>query len=472
MDQGWIIALSIIGAIIAIALIVCLFILARRKHQVIQAEQRYGDKVSYAFIINPSKPQAEETRSYIKKYCSDHNISDTIFIDTQLDKDGNACAKEALSLGADVVIACGGDGTVRTVASAMSGTTHAFGIIPIGTGNLFARNMGIPVDNLEAAMAIATSHGSRRVDMGRMALLDSDEPEHKHGFLIIAGVGFDAQLIDDTDPNLKKSISWFAYFWGALKHLFESRIHGTVILTEADGSIHQTRGETFRTLMAGNCGKIPGFSLMPAAHYDDGLLDFETIDTTHGLWGWLNLLIDVIHQTITRKAEQSPITQRSTVKQYQGTSAEVLLDKPILAEMDGDILEKTQHIRFTIDHQSLIVRAPQTASETAAGTRANSGMGADTSARAGADAKNGTSREASGKAGKPGKTWKTGKTGVDGKTDIDSDSSEAEKSAPTSGSAGASATASSTTPSSTASSPTSSPTSASPLTGETPILLM
>ncbi|MFD1060871.1 diacylglycerol/lipid kinase family protein [Scardovia wiggsiae] len=362
MVQGQIIiALCIVAALITVATTAGLIVLLRRRHEITQAGQRYGDKVSYAFIINPSKPQARATRAYIERYCESHGITNEIFIDTKLDKDGYVCAKEALErYNADVVIACGGDGTVRTAASAMSGTTHAFGIIPIGTGNLFARNMGIPVDNIEAAMTIATSHGSRRVDMGRMALLDSDDPGHKHGFLIIAGVGFDAQMIDDTDPNLKKSISWFAYFWGAFKHLFGSRNCGTVILTEADGTMHEMRGETFRTFMAGNCGRIPGFTLMPDARYNDGILDFETIDTTHGLWGWFNLLVDVIHQTLTRRSEQSPISQKSKVRQYQGSSAEIMLDKPVLAEVDGDILEKTQHIRFTVDHNSLIVRAPQT----------------------------------------------------------------------------------------------------------------
>jgi diacylglycerol kinase family enzyme len=58
--------------------------------------------------------------------------------------------------------------------------------------------------------------------------------------------------------------------------------------------------------MAGNCGEIPGFSLMPEASFDDGMLDFEIIDTSGGLIGWANLFGDVVHQTITGKAQQSP----------------------------------------------------------------------------------------------------------------------------------------------------------------------
>ncbi|MCB5662782.1 diacylglycerol kinase, partial [Erysipelatoclostridium ramosum] len=76
------------------------------------------------------------------------------------------------------------------------------------TGNLFARNMNILVGDLEAAMLIAISHGAYKVDIGRLQLLDHPEEDHAHAFLIIAGIGFDAVMIDDTDPKLKKNISW------------------------------------------------------------------------------------------------------------------------------------------------------------------------------------------------------------------------------------------------------------------------
>ena len=79
--------------------------------------------------------------------------------------------------------------------------------------------------------------------------------------------------------------------------------------------------------MAGNCGQIPMFSLMPAASYDDGLLDFEIIDTTGGILGWANLFGDVVHQTIIGKPEQNPLSTNSTIEQVQGVSAEITLEK-------------------------------------------------------------------------------------------------------------------------------------------------
>ena len=311
------------------------------KHRTLaeKLDKRDDDQVHYAFIVNPSKPQAEQRKQHIKEFCEAKHLTQIEFIETQLDKDGRACAFEALDHGADVVVAVGGDGTVRTVASALSGTGHALGIVPIGTGNLFARNMGIPVDDIDAALTVATSHGSHLVDVGRLTLLDDETTDHGHAFLIIAGIGFDALMIDDTDPELKKNISWLAYFVSGVKNLFAPKYKGNVTITSAEGSTHSTRGLTFRTF------------------------DYEIIDTSGGLIGWANLFGDVLHQTITGKAQQSPLSTNSTVDQVQGVSAEITLERPVLAQVDGDMLPETKHIRFSVERQALCVRVPEAASE-------------------------------------------------------------------------------------------------------------
>ena len=363
MPQPALTVFLIIAAIAIVVVLIAVIVIAlraqRRRKLAQTLEKRRDDEVQYAFIVNPSKPQAEARRLHIQRFCEAKGLNRIRFYDTQLDKDGRVCALEALEDGADVVIAVGGDGTVRTVASAVSGTGHALGIIPIGTGNLFARNMGVPVDDIDAALTVATSHGSRLVDMGRLTLLDHPEADHGPACLILAGIGFDAAMIDDTNPELKANISWLAYFVSGVKHLFAPKYKGDVTITSADGSTHTTHGLTFRTFMAGNCGQIPVFSLMPDAVYDDGMLDYEIIDTSGGLIGWANLFGDVLHQTITGKAQQSPLSTNSTVDQIQGVSAEIKLEKPVLAQVDGDMLPETQHIRFSVERKSLCVRVPE-----------------------------------------------------------------------------------------------------------------
>ncbi|WP_204314808.1 diacylglycerol/lipid kinase family protein [Bifidobacterium aerophilum] len=355
-----VIIIAVLLGIAAIAAAALFAVRAYRKRRLAERiDQRDDDQVHYAFIVNPSKPQAKERKRHIKQFCKEKGLKEVEFIETQLDKDGRACAKEALAHGADVVVAVGGDGTVRTVASAVAGTGHAMGIIPIGTGNLFARNMGIPVDDIDAALSVATSHGSRHVDVGRLTLLDDPNTDHGHAFLIVAGIGFDAVMIDDTDPELKKNISWLAYFVSGVKNLFIPKFRGAVTIRSADGSSHTIRGLQFRTFMAGNCGQIPMFSLMPDALYDDGILDFEIIDTSGGIIGWANLFGDVVHQTITGKSGSSPLSVSSSIDNIQGVSAEITLEKPVPAQVDGDMLPPTQHLRFDVERRALCVRVPE-----------------------------------------------------------------------------------------------------------------
>ena len=200
---------------------------------------------------------------------------------------------------------------MRTVASAVSGTGHALGIIPIGTGNLFARNMGVPVDDIDAALTVAHlprlppgGHGPSHPARPPGGRPRPRLPHHRRHRL---------RCSHDRrhQPELKANISWLAYFVGGVKNLFAPKFRGTLTVTSADGSTHTIKNLDFRTVMAGNCGQIPMFSLMPAASYDDGLLDFEIIDTTGGILGWANLFGDVVHQTIIGKPEQNPLSTKT-----------------------------------------------------------------------------------------------------------------------------------------------------------------
>lgn len=328
-----------------------------RRKRSIQLLERNNDKVRYAFVINPSKPQADQIRQEIVDFCASKNITSISFIDTQLDKDGSVCAKEALDNGADVVVAVGGDGTIRTVASALANTSHAMGVIPIGTGNLFARNLSIPVDDVQAALTIVTSHGSRFVDVGSVELLDRDSPQ-KHAFLVIAGVGFDALMIDDTNPRLKKNISWLAYFVSGVKHLFSDKIRGSLTYANADNNFSTYSNMNFRTILAGNCGQIPVFSLLPKAQYNDGVLDLAVIDTSAGLFGWATLFANVVRQTITGKPYQSSVSTSSRIKHIQTNHAQIQLAKAALVQVDGDLLGESCNVVFGIEREALCVRCP------------------------------------------------------------------------------------------------------------------
>ena len=124
MPQPALTVFLVVAAIVIVAVCVAIIVIALRAHRrrklAETLEKRRDDEVQYAFVVNPSKPQATARRLHIQEFCKAKGLNRVRFYDTQLDKDGRDCALEALEDGADVVIAVGGDGTVRTVASAVS----------------------------------------------------------------------------------------------------------------------------------------------------------------------------------------------------------------------------------------------------------------------------------------------------------------------------------------------------------------
>lgn len=364
MSVAGIVWLCILAAFV-LALAAALIVRAVRSKQrwdalVRTIDNRPRDRSEYALILNPSKNNAQQIEQQILDFFDENHLSRPIVIETRIDKDGKACAQEAIDRGARVIMAAGGDGTVRTVAEAVAGTDQCLAVLPIGTANLFARNLGIPAD-LTEALKIAVSHGSRRVDMGWMDVTGKDGEVSRHGTLLMSGIGFDAKMMEVTPAQLKSRLGWFAYVISSINHLFDRKERADITITQADGSIRSVQNVSFRTFLIGNCGTVPVVSLMPAARYDDGILDFELIDTRHGLLGWMNLSNDVLYQTAIHRPSKRPWSHGSTLAQAQGTRAVIDLKHRALAEVDGDLLGRTRHVEVTVDRQALDVRVPDVA---------------------------------------------------------------------------------------------------------------
>ena len=292
-----------------------------------------------AVIINPVKSLGEDFRSAFDIVCMEEGWGVPLWLETTADEAGGGQARIALEGGADVVIAAGGDGTVRCVAEVVTGTGTPVGLVPLGTGNLLARDLGLGLsDSLGVARDILTGTNST---MGAVrAVLDHSETETQ--FLVASGLGYDATLIADTKDERKDRVGWLAYVYAGIRHLPGEGVKATI---KVDG--HEVAWRRVRGVMVGNCGKLMGgVEIFPDASFTDGFLDVLVL-SPRSKFGWVGVIAGIFHHEGA---------QSRSVHYFSGTSAEITLDSEQNFQFDGDPRGKARHLLVTADHQTLVIR--------------------------------------------------------------------------------------------------------------------
>ena len=195
------------------------------------------------------------------------------FLVTEKAEDGVTAASSAALDGIDLVVAVGGDGTVRGCAEGLARTGVPLAIVPHGTANLLARTLRVPGHPKAAlGVALAVTPGAGGVDR-TIDLAVADEVP----FTAMAGMGLDAAVVAGT--RLKHQFGWLAYAVSGAAHLALPPARFSIRLDE----------RTARSVVVGNSGLLPGgFSLLPDARPDDGLLDVGVL-APHGPFGWPRL---------------------------------------------------------------------------------------------------------------------------------------------------------------------------------------
>ncbi len=303
------------------------------------AEQQLRQDKRAAVVINPMKVPDENFKANFLQVCADAGWAEPLWLETSEEDPGAGQTREAIEAGVDVVIAAGGDGTVRSVAEIMAGTDTAMGLMPLGTGNLLARNLGIDVtDPLNAGKDVLAGSESK-IDVVNAVI---DHGKHERLFLVAAGVGYDAAIMGDTIDGLKDRVGWLAYVESGLRKLPGKSVTAKVTV---DGK--QTIHHRVRSVMVGNCGKLMGgVQIFPDALVTDGILDLLIL-APRGRFGWLAVLAGVFSKGSNRnKSAQS----------YSGKTAEIELDRPQEFQLDGDHLGTATHLRVTVDPLALTIR--------------------------------------------------------------------------------------------------------------------
>jgi diacylglycerol kinase family enzyme len=258
---------------------------------------------------------------------------------------GVSAAKGSALDGADLVVAVGGDGTVRGCAEGVAGTGVPLGIVPHGTANLLARTLGIP-GHPRAALEVALDR-RRPTDDRLIDLAIAD----REPFTAMAGMGLDAAVVSGT--RLKHQFGWFAYAMSGAAHLANPPTRFTIKLDD-----NPPIERTARSVVVGNSGLLPGgFALLPDARLDDGVLDVGVL-APHGPFGWTR----VATRVLTHSHHQDRMLERFQARRVEITSC-VTLPR----EVDGEVISPGTTLTVTVQPSTLTVRVPMKQQQAAIG---------------------------------------------------------------------------------------------------------
>lgn len=291
-------------------------------------------------VFNPVKVGDEQAfRSQTEQAAKRNGWPAPEFLPTTSDDPGHAMVRQAIEQDAKLVLVAGGDGTARVVSTGLAHTEIPCAIIPMGTGNLLARNLNIPLD-LVGALDVAFSGRVIPFDLAQV-VVDHDE-ENPTKFTGMAGVGFDAAMMRDTDERLKKVVKNVAYVVAFAKHMAATPRR---VRVEIDGRIVLRRRAVL--MIVGNTSTLQGgIALFPDAKPDDGQLDLMlAAPTSIGTWA---RLVGAIMRRLRRS---------KAVDYRTGTRFELTLDESTPWEIDGDTEGEGRHFIFTVDPGALLVVA-------------------------------------------------------------------------------------------------------------------
>lgn len=290
-----------------------------------------------AVIFNPVKV-SDGFRAQVEDHARG-TWADPLWLETSETDPGRGMVRQAVDERVDLVVCAGGDGTVRIVADGLARSGIPMGIVPAGTGNLLARNLGLPLEQA-AAIEVAFGGHTRTIDLIAL-VVDGRDVQH---FAVMAGIGVDAVIMDETDDELKAKIGSIAYLVATPKALGRLPIKMTVQL---DG-----RRPVRRRAMAcivGNVADIGGgLVLIPGAEPDDGRLDLF-IASPHTFWHWVKLVLRVVSR---RAKKDDQVDQRS------GTAVRIRLRGAENYQLDGDVMGEGSDLTASVVEAALTVAVP------------------------------------------------------------------------------------------------------------------
>lgn len=303
----------------------------RKERKATHKKERAGGKVA---VIAHSGKVLGDGLGRLHELLQAQGIVEPIWLEVPKSRKAPARMREAIKRGAELIFVWGGDGTVQRCIDAAVGAPVTLAILPAGTANLLANNLGIPID-LEQALAVGLHGRDHTIDVGRM------NDEH---FAVMAGIGMDALMIRDADAGLKDRFGRAAYFWTGARHM---RCATTRTKVKIDG--HTWFDGDASCVLIANVGSLTGgITAFEHASPQDGKLDVAVL-TAEGAWQWMR----TIARATVGNAEKSPMVQMTQAKKIR-----VETRKKLPYELDGGARSKTDALRVKVVPHAVTVRVP------------------------------------------------------------------------------------------------------------------
>ncbi len=286
----------------------------------------------YPLIFNP-RARSQRGRRVLRFLMK--RATDFALYATRSAGDAGELAAKFAAAGEPVVVAAGGDGTLNTVVRGLAGTETALGILPAGTMNVFARELGIPTGNFQRSFEVIEHGNVRKID-----LFEANSAP----FVQMAGVGYDAQVIEETTWETKKMFGPLAYLFSAVRVLGESPPR--MVVECADG-----RREEGVCVIAGNGSLYGGqFKLFRKADNQDKMLDVLVFKEA----GYRMVL-----ESLRGLAMGGVDLGTSAMSYLQSGAFTVRCDREVPVEVDGEYLGRAAEVRFRAAERRLRVLAPE-----------------------------------------------------------------------------------------------------------------
>ncbi|MET8555533.1 diacylglycerol kinase family protein [Streptomyces sp. NPDC004959] len=297
------------------------------------------------FVVHNPSVTGAGAREELRALLGRHGRNDVEFLETTPEDPGPGQAREAVRRGAALVVVCGGDGTIRAVAGELADTGVPLALVPSGTGNLLARNLGLPLDPAKALESALTGR-TRRVDLGRVEG-DGLPPT---GFAVMAGAGLDAAVMERTGDRAKSALGWPAYVLAGMEEIGGGRTEVTLRL---DGGPALRREA--RMVLVANVGTLQGgVRLLPQASPEDGHLDLLVLDP-RGAGGWLRALRTLLsHKDGAAAGQELP-----PVEYFRFRHAELTFATPQPREYDGESAARGTRLTVSVLPGALTVLVPR-----------------------------------------------------------------------------------------------------------------